>query len=738
MLKSTFRFMLPLFLLMLVANHTLLAQTITVSTTTDEVNGNTANVAALIGSPGGGGISLREAVIATNNEPVGSTVIINIPSGNYALTIAGVDNTAAAGDLDVNTTVAVGNKIVQMVGAGSAVTTITGLAGERILDVHAINNNGNITFTLSGVKLTGGSPSTGSGGAMLTGRPGDATILNNCLFIGNTSSNNGGAISQSSGSASHDLNVTNCTFTSNTATGAVGGAINYAGVGNVTITGCTFTNNSAGTQGGAINISGSGTGTALCNIIKNNFTNNTANGSTYGGAVVGMVNVQTININYNRLVGNSSANVSTGKLITTGGGTVGAMDLTNNWWGVNGGPNGSTDILGTIPATWLQLKASASPTQTCVGGTALITASFLSNNLSNAISSSNLSALTGVAVSFVNPVLGALTNAQTTIQSGSTATVTYTAGNTQGAGSVNAIVDNVPSNDAAATASVTVTTGPTVGIIVSPSATVCDGAMVTLSGTGASTYTWDNGVTDGVPFIASIPKTISNTNGVLMVGLRKLVNSYAGPCLQLRRSSDNAVSDFGFNGIDLDVAAITAWLGNVKGYCSKLYDQSGSGNDVTQTSNSLQPQYVASGIYDKPILHFTVGQKMINTTNFGSPFTVVYSARQTGPNRHRVLSSIGNNWLLGWWNGYKSQAYFQGWVSNPISTPDNKPYVYSGVSNGITSQFYENGNQLANNSGGVTGPNGISLGGGFNGSSEYSDCDFMDVMIYNSALSDAK
>ena len=33
--------------------------------------------------------------------------------------------------------------------------------------------------------------------------------------------------------------------------------------------------------------------------------------------------------------------------------------------------------------------------------------------------------------------------------------------------------------------------------------TICNGASVTLSGSGASTYTWDNGVTDGVAFMPS-------------------------------------------------------------------------------------------------------------------------------------------------------------------------------------------------------------------------------------------
>ena len=51
------------------------------------------------------------------------------------------------------------------------------------------------------------------------------------------------------------------------------------------------------------------------------------------------------------------------------------------------------------------------------------------------------------------------------------------------------------------TATITVNLSPTVGATVSPSSTICPGASVTLNGTGASTYTWSGGVTNGVSFI---------------------------------------------------------------------------------------------------------------------------------------------------------------------------------------------------------------------------------------------
>ena len=55
--------------------------TVTVTTTTDEVNGDTSSIANLISTPGGDGISLREAVIAANNTAGMDEIIL--PSDTY-------------------------------------------------------------------------------------------------------------------------------------------------------------------------------------------------------------------------------------------------------------------------------------------------------------------------------------------------------------------------------------------------------------------------------------------------------------------------------------------------------------------------------------------------------------------------------------------------------------------------------------------------------------------------------
>lgn len=93
-------------------------------------------------------------------------------------------------------------------------------------------------------------------------------------------------------------------------------------------------------------------------------------------------------------------------------------------------------------------------------------------------------------------------------------------------------------------------------------------------------------------------------------GLRKLRGAYAGNCLRLRRSSDNAEQDFGFAGGWLDTAAIASWLGGASGYAAAWYDQSGNALDVAQAAAANQPLYVASAQNGRPALNFDNGDSL--------------------------------------------------------------------------------------------------------------------------------
>ena len=77
--------------------------------------------------------------------------------------------------------------------------------------------------------------------------------------------------------------------------------------------------------------------------------------------------------------------------------------------------------------------------------------------------------------------------------------------------------------------------------------------------------------------------------------LRLLDNTYTGNAIKVRRSSDNAEQDIAFVNNELDTASLETFAGAGDAFVTTWYDQSGSGNDATQTTASSQPKIVASG-----------------------------------------------------------------------------------------------------------------------------------------------
>jgi len=74
----------------------------------------------------------------------------------------------------------------------------------------------------------------------------------------------------------------------------------------------------------------------------------------------------------------------------------------------------------------------------------------------------------------------------------------------QGVGTITYTVTGTDANGCENTDQVDVTVNPLPVVNAGADQTVCDGVAVTLNGTGASTYVWDNGITDGVPFVQGV------------------------------------------------------------------------------------------------------------------------------------------------------------------------------------------------------------------------------------------
>jgi hypothetical protein len=89
-------------------------------------------------------------------------------------------------------------------------------------------------------------------------------------------------------------------------------------------------------------------------------------------------------------------------------------------------------------------------------------------------------------------------------------------------------------------------------------------------------------------------------NAAAAYSLRKLDKDYAGNCIRVRRSNDNAESDIGFTSSgDLDTATLKTFVGANNGLVVRWYDQSGSARDASQSTAANQPRIVNAGVVER-------------------------------------------------------------------------------------------------------------------------------------------
>lgn len=95
-------------------------------------------------------------------------------------------------------------------------------------------------------------------------------------------------------------------------------------------------------------------------------------------------------------------------------------------------------------------------------------------------------------------------------------------------------------------------------------------------------------------FVGPLDDYTANLVGAWSVA-RRLLGSYQGPLIRIRRSSDNSEQDIGYDGDgNLDTAAITSFVGANSAFATKVYHQN-SGNDLLQTTTGYQPRIVNAG-----------------------------------------------------------------------------------------------------------------------------------------------
>ena len=100
---------------------------------------------------------------------------------------------------------------------------------------------------------------------------------------------------------------------------------------------------------------------------------------------------------------------------------------------------------------------------------------------------------------------------------------------------------------------------------------------------------------NGLGFVGALDAYLTNLLAVYSIN-DKLVASYSGSAVRVRRSSDNTLTDIGFLGNgDFDVASYLAFIGAGNGFAHTIYDQSGNGRHQVQASAAAQPQIGVDG-----------------------------------------------------------------------------------------------------------------------------------------------
>lgn len=118
---------------------------------------------------------------------------------------------------------------------------------------------------------------------------------------------------------------------------------------------------------------------------------------------------------------------------------------------------------------------------------------------------------------------------------------------------------------------------------------------------------------------------ISKRDVIVAYSVRKISKTYTGPCVRVRRSSDNTEQDIGFdeNGL-ISENQLLGFLNGSDGFISVWYDQSGSSRNISQSTLIQQPRIATAGVIvkesGKPIINFDGSDDFLFNNSIGSLF----------------------------------------------------------------------------------------------------------------------
>src|SRR5665647_1129247 len=204
------------------------------------------------------------------------------------------------------------------------------------------------------------------------------------------------------------------------------------------------------------------------------------------------------------------------------------------------------------------------------------------------------------------------------------------------------------------------------------------------------------------------------TSATVAYGLTKLRAAYAGSCIRVRRSNDDAEADIGFSTNLLDTTALAAHVGANSGYIVKWYDQSGNGIDLAGTSTA-QPRIVNSGTVDNiggiSAIYFDGSNDRIASAASvanGLPITIAFAwAPLNLTQSNKYIGALGaNRFALLWeYDNNKVELYSTGpdtRTGSQITMPNtSKHHVVYAYANGAQTSWLD-GTRVLNATAGMT------------------------------------
>ena len=164
-------------------------------------------------------------------------------------------------------------------------------------------------------------------------------------------------------------------------------------------------------------------------------------------------------------------------------------------------------------------------------------------------------------------------------------------------------------------------------------------------------------------------------------GTRRLNGNYTGACMTIRRASDGTTTTIGFDGEDIDEAAIETFCTGTTCTVQVWYDQSqsggtGSGNDAEQTDSTKQPTIYTGGALVKDggrlALDFDGSDDgyLLNTSglDIGSLSSFTVGRFATTANQNMMLALSGNVNNKRWYAPYSTNGNINfGYASSGVA-----------------------------------------------------------------------